>query len=52
MAKAQLRIVPTPVEPWTHPLRFPFRTRWRLWTIRERATWKAWWHDLIYLVKG
>ena len=33
-------------------MHFPLRTRWFIVTLKPHATWRSWWHDLVYLVRG
>jgi hypothetical protein len=53
MAKAALRANQRDWER-RHHRGFPWRTRWHVFRARRRvrASWREWWLDVVYLVRG
>ena len=39
-------------EPPVRPIHFPIRTRWLILQFKTRTTWRDWWRDLVFLVRG
>jgi len=39
-------------EPRVHRYHFPLRTRWYIVQFKRRLTWRDWWRDLVFLVRG